>query len=495
VVTSVSGFARGDLVRVTQAGALPPETHLVVAAVDAPGRRLVWEPERVRDRIEPWSGRLPGALAIELPMTFEKLELGLSVYVQNRLAEVFPGLSMCPASARYAPDLVNPASALVSLAPAWDTPPPDPRGLAPAGEAAWLVGGREGLAALTSADFTGPGGIPALAPVDEVAIVAAPDAFLRPGPPQLLLPTVPPPFDPCSPCPPPPADAPPPAPPPVELAPTFDDAAAFRIQAALVEQCERLRYRFAFLDSPRPAAAAEEGVAVAREWRRRFDSNFAALHFPWLNVRDPLRRGEPRAVPPSGHVLGLCARLDLADGVHRAPAGGELSDVQSLTLRLDDALHGLLNAEGVNAIRAQAGRGIRVVGARTVSSDSRWRFINVRRLVSMIEKTLAQGCQLAVFEPNDSRLRGTLVLGITELLLAIWQRGAMAGLHPEDAFYVRCDDGNNPPAQAARGELVVEVGVAPAAPAEFVVFRIGRVADQVEILEAGGTPASAGVSG
>ncbi len=199
------------------------------------------------------------------------------------------------------------------------------------------------------------------------------------------------------------------------------------------------------------------------------------------------------SVVVSGHVAGLMARFDLSQGVHRAPANGELNLVHGVALDLDDRLHGLLNQEGVDAIRAYPARGIRVFGARTLSSDAAWRFVNVRRLLSMIEKAVARALQWAVFEPHDYQLRQLLILGISELLTEIWGAGALAGTTPEQAFFVVCDDSINPLVTVDRGEVHVDVGVAPAAPGEFVVFRVGRVEDRVQVSEpAGGVPVRTG---
>jgi hypothetical protein len=217
----------------------------------------------------------------------------------------------------------------------------------------------------------------------------------------------------------------------------------------------------------------------------RFNSDFAALYFPWLQLPDPALPGVLRSVPPCGHVVGLYARLDVAEGVHRAPANGELRWVHDVALGVDDSLHGVLDPESVNAIRAFRGRGIRVYGARTLSNDPSWRYVNVRRLLSMIEESVEEACQWVVFEPNDDELRALLRIGIGGLLEAIWRRGGLVGATAEEAFFVKCDRANNPPAVVDQGRLVVDVGVAPAEPAEFVVFRVGRVDEQLELTEIG----------
>src|SRR5262249_2381092 len=146
--------------------------------------------------------------------------------------------------------------------------------------------------------------------------------------------------------------------------------------------------------------------------------------------------------------------------------------------------HGVLNDEHVNVLRAFPGRGLRIFGARTLSSDTDWRFLNIRRLLLMIERAVGLACQWAVFEPNDDGTRARLHLGLTRFLLGQWGLGALAGKTPQEAFFVRCDTTNNPPDDRANGRLVAEVGVAAAAPFEFVVLRVGRTDNEFEVSEA-----------
>jgi hypothetical protein len=364
-----------------------------------------------------------------------------------------------------------------------------------------LRGGWDGLSALTLRDFVGEasdpladaaeparprGGLACLRDVDEPTLLAMPDIHIQPEPPpehQPALECIP---DPCLPSPPPGPAAP--RPEPVDdLPPRFSEAEIYAAQLAMVNQCEARRDRIALLDAPYATACDDRlGIAAIRAWRKRFDSKFAALYFPWLQVVDPLRLGgrPTRAVPPSGHVAGFCAKTDWEAGVHKAPANGALEWVQDVTLLLGDTPHGILNEEGVNLVRAYPGRGIRIFGARTVSSDLDWRYLNVRRLLIMIEKSLGVASQWAVFEPNDFRTRAKLHLSFTSFLMALWQRGALAGKTPAEAFFVHCNEGNNPPEARVRGELLAKIGVAPAKPFEFVVLRVGRVDNQFEISEA-----------
>ncbi len=481
-VLEVSGFTKGDLVRVSQAGARPSSQYLVLLGVDALTRSMTWSSTDPAET--PWIGSLSDSFDLSQPLRLERIDLALNVSSAGRLLAAYPNLSLVPFSPRFAPLKLASEAAPIRALPAGESMNLG-ADLSPLNAAQWLAGGRDGLASIVPGDMIGDAdgnrGIAALSAVDEIGIIAAPDAFLRRRPvPDYLAP--PEPARSC--CPPNSLALAPvePPPEPVELPAIFDLEDAFRIQSALVEQCELLRDRFALLDAPRPTDSIEEGVAVVREWRRRFDSTYAALYFPWLWIRDPVN-GNLVQVPPCGHVAGEFARADLAVGVHRPPANLSLSWVQDTALPVDDSLQGLLNPEGINAVRVFAGRGIRVFGARTTSSDPGWRYVNVRRLITMIEKSVVRAIQWAVFEPNDHFLRETLRLGIVGLLRAIWERGGLLGTTPEDAFYVKCDDANNPPASSSRGDLFVEIGVAAASPAEFVVFRVGRVADELSVSE------------
>jgi hypothetical protein len=220
-------------------------------------------------------------------------------------------------------------------------------------------------------------------------------------------------------------------------------------------------------------------------WRNQFDSTYAAFYFPWVRVVDPLRtlNGVTRDIPPSGHVAGQYANTDLTIGVHKAPANAPLAWTQDTTVTVNDAEHGILNPLGINAIRPLTGRGIRIFGARTVSSDPDWRYINIRRLMIMIEKAFYLSSQWAAFEPNDDITQAKLRLSLTSFLISLWQQGALAGATTDAAFFVRCDRTINPSPQRDEGQLLALVGVAPVNPFEFVVVRVGRTANEFEITE------------
>ena len=271
-----------------------------------------------------------------------------------------------------------------------------------------------------------------------------------------------------------------------DLPPIFRDDEIFQVQAALIFLCESLRDRIALLDPPLSVSRDDKlGVGALRTWRKRFDSKYAALYYPWLRVVDPLRsnRGLTRDIPPSGHVAGQYANTDIQIGVHKAPANASLIWVQDVTVSINDIVHGVLNTDGVNVVRSFPSRGLRIYGARTTSSDTDWQFVNVRRLMMMIQKAIAHAIQWAVFEPNDTFTRSKLHLSLTSFLLELWQKGALMGAAPNEAFMVKCNEENNPPTERGNGRLLAEVGVAPSKPFEFVVLRVGRVNNEFEIAE------------
>jgi uncharacterized protein len=243
------------------------------------------------------------------------------------------------------------------------------------------------------------------------------------------------------------------------------------VQGMMISHCERMGDRVAILDAP-PNMTPQE----IKNWRMNtagFDSSYAALYYPWVTVMDPVLN-KPIQVPPCGHIAGVWARNDNTRGVHKAPANevvqGALSTVYQTTKGEQDTL----NPIGVNCIRAFPGRGIRVWGARTLSSNPSWRYINVRRLFNYVEKSIENGTQWVVFEPNDRMLWGRVRRDVTNFMTMVWRDGALFGNTPGEAFYVKCDDELNPPASRDLGRLIVEIGMAPVKPAEFVIFRISQ---------------------
>ncbi len=239
------------------------------------------------------------------------------------------------------------------------------------------------------------------------------------------------------------------------------------VQDALLSHCETRKDRFAVLDSPETITGGIDKLPKPR------DSKYGAYYFPWIQVYDPDKGNI--FVPPSGHIAGVYSRTDSERGVHKAPANEIVRGALGLKYNVSKGEQDLLNPKGINAIRLMNG-GIRIWGARTLSSDPSWRYINVRRLFIMVESSIERATQWVVFEPNDHRLWKRVQRTISSFLTLLWRNGALMGTSPEQAFYVKCDEETNPPEVIDAGQLVVEIGLAPVKPAEFVIFRIGQMA-------------------
>ncbi|MFC9622973.1 phage tail sheath family protein [Streptomyces sp. NPDC056930] len=251
------------------------------------------------------------------------------------------------------------------------------------------------------------------------------------------------------------------------------------VQLAVISHCEQMGDRVAVLDTP-PGMNAQR----VRTWRNDdagFDSRYATVYYPWLKVFDPAT-GHNSLVPPSGHVAGVWARSDGERGVHKAPANEVIRGAVDLEIRLSKGEQDLLNPIGVNCVRSFPGRGIRIWGARTLSSDPAWRYLNVRRLFNYLEESILLGTQWVVFEPNDDRLWSSIRRNVTAFLTEEWRRGALFGRTAEEAFYVKCDRDNNPQESIDLGQVVCEIGVAPVKPAEFVVFRLAQFSDSTSLV-------------
>src|SRR5437588_514880 len=252
------------------------------------------------------------------------------------------------------------------------------------------------------------------------------------------------------------------------------------VQLAMIAHCELMGDRVAVLDAP-PGLNAQQ----VREWRvdkAGYDSKYATLYWPWVKVFDPLA-GQANFVPPSGHMAGIWARSDDTRGVHKAPANEVVRGAISLELQITKSEHDQLNPQGINVIRAFPGRGIRVWGARTLSSDPAWRYINVRRLFNYIEGSVLLGTKWDVFEPNDMALWQRVKRTISAFLVRVWRDGALFGATPSEAFYVQCHGENNTSESIDAGQLIVEIGVAPVKPAEFVIFKIAQFSGGASLSE------------
>jgi uncharacterized protein len=249
---------------------------------------------------------------------------------------------------------------------------------------------------------------------------------------------------------------------------------ALRMQAAVLRHCDRLGNRFTILDSI-PGAAAAELPALQRA---ALQGRNGALYFPWLRVAD---EGGGELVPPCGHVAGVYARTDGGVGVHKAPANERLEGVLDLEVLLTDARQAPLNEAGINCLRSFPGRGIRVWGARTLSGEPAWLYVNVRRLFLTAGRWIERNLQGATFEPNDFRLRSRITRDLGSYFSELYRRGALQGRTAQEAFYVRCDAALNPPEVREAGVVVAEIGLAPALPNEFVVVRITRSASGISL--------------
>ena len=290
-----------------------------------------------------------------------------------------------------------------------------------------LTGGHDG-AIPTAADLAGTAaavnttarGLAALGEVDEIAVVALPDAGALEG----------------------------------------DESTA--AAAALVKHAEALRYRIAVLDSP-PQSSLDD----VRRFRARLNSSHGGLYYPWLIVgHDEL--------PPSGFVCGIYARTDSERGLQKAPANEVVRGVTKPEASVNDADNAILDNDGINAIRQFPDGSIRVWGARTMSPDPEWKYVNVRRLLIYLEHSIDKGTQWAVFEPNGDQLWANVRRAIEDFLFNEWRNGALLGSKADEAFFVRCDRTTMTQNDLDNGRLVSLVGVAPVKPAEFVIFRIGQ---------------------
>jgi uncharacterized protein len=418
-VNSVKGFERGALVRVYDR---ENSDYIIITEIE--------------DRTVRWASSTPISRKYRAagPTFLEVIEFEVYASLRDR-REVFRGLQLSPLSRRYAPRVVNEESHLIRVED-MRSPAPLPKNLPVAAPAAKLAGGRDGHDVLTAEDFIGhdhgPGdrtGLMSLGSVEQVAMLAVPDALLahsrKPGPEA--------------------------------------DQLAQRVHDAMVNMCENLKDRFALLDLP-PLKDIEE----VRKWRRRYDSSYAALYYPWIGLS-----GQERAhMPPSGHVAGIVARCDTEVGVHKAPANEVIHGAKGLSINLNEEHLGILNGDGVNALRSFPGRGVRVWGARTCSEDPDWRYVNVRRLFVMLRRSLEEGTQWTVYEPNEPVTWQRLSREISEFLNSLFEKGYFAGEEPGASFYVKCDETTNTAEDRDAGRMVVQIGVAPAVPTEYIVFDV-----------------------
>ncbi len=251
-----------------------------------------------------------------------------------------------------------------------------------------------------------------------------------------------------------------------------------QIQGALITHCELMRYRFAVLDSEVPP---NDTLTDVQTQRQQFDTKYAALYHPWLLIPDPfpnnLAQVADFSIPPSGSMLGVYARTDIERGVHKAPANEVVRGIIGLQRSLNKAEHDILNPYpvNINVIRdfRRDNRGIRVWGGRVITSDTDWKYVNVRRLLIFMEKSIDQGLQWVVFEPNAEPLWARVRRTISNFLTVVWRNGALEGTKTEQAFFVKCDRTTMTQTDIDNGRLICVIGVAPVKPAEYVIIRIG----------------------
>ena len=343
--------------------------------------------------------------------------------------------------------VINGASSLIRVTDLRATPVSAPKNFnelpQPTPTAQTLSGGNDGLTGLAASDFIGTTnasdertGLTALEEVDEVSMLCVPDLMMSFGG--------------------------------GNGTPSEDDVEL--VQLAMIDHCERLKDRFAILDTIKG-----QSVQQVQAWREdNLDSKYAALYYPWIAIQDPIdaEAGGVRLVPPSGHMAGVYARTDIERGVHKAPANEVIRGVVRLERAITHGEQEVLNPDGVNCIRQFRGRGIRVWGARTVSSDTEWKYVNVRRLFLYLEESIEEGTQWVVFEPNTLSTWQRVKASVTEFLTRVWRDGALAGATAEEAFFVKCDRTTMTEDDIKNGRLICLIGVAPARPAEFVIFRI-----------------------
>jgi phage tail sheath protein FI len=239
------------------------------------------------------------------------------------------------------------------------------------------------------------------------------------------------------------------------------------VRNALIVHCETLGDRFAVLDPP-----PNLDVQQVEAFRSPIDTKYAALYYPWLEILDPRPDGTRLEAPPSAFVAGVYARTDVTRGVHKAPANETLRSISGFTQPITKREQDILNPQNINVMRAFPGRGNRIWGARVLTSDAAWKYVPVRRLFLMLEKSIDEGTQWVVFEPNDEPLWARVRHSVENFLITQWQMGALQGVKAEQAFFVACDRSTMTQDDIDNGRLICQVGIAPVKPAEFVIFRV-----------------------
>lgn len=244
------------------------------------------------------------------------------------------------------------------------------------------------------------------------------------------------------------------------------------VQKSVARHCAVMRDRMMLLEAPSSTQANRDDLNafIGMLNLTGAEKQFSTLYYPWVQAK-PVSGGDVRRLPPSGFVAGVWCRSDAERGVHTAPANESVSGVLDLPT-LSDAEQDLLDGLNVNSLRVVPGEGPYVRGAMTLSKETHWRYINVRRLVNFLRESIVAGTRWAHFEPNNEELWTGLRQNVTAFLTDQWRAGALIGETAEQAFHVKCDHENNPPAQQKKGIVRCDIGIAPTRPAEFLVFTI-----------------------
>lgn len=250
---------------------------------------------------------------------------------------------------------------------------------------------------------------------------------------------------------------------------------------AMIIHCETLKDRFAILDPP-----SDQDIEQIQNFRSDYDTKYAAIYYPWITIRDSLT-DKKENIPPSGHIAGIYARSDNERGVHKAPANEVIKGITGLEQTINKGEQDILNPKPnhINVLRdfRKSRRGYRVWGARCITSDPDWKYINVRRLFIFVEESIEEGTQWVVFEPNDEPTWARVRRSVSNFLTNVWRDGALQGSKPDKAFFVRCDRTTMTQTDIDNGKLIMLIGIAPVKPAEFVIFRIGQWAGGSEVEE------------
>ncbi len=489
-VSRIDGFTAGSLVRFRQTTPNPVTHWQVVDGVDGVTRVL-----RLRAPLPVG----PGGFDLSHPISCETDSFTLSVSDREHLLEVHPDLVLVPEHPRSALDTVAAASRLIRLeAPPGGLPAVPSHPVAALGGGAGgdpavasLTGGRDGTAGMTVADLLGGdlaaddaadpstlSGLSLLGVLPEPGLVALPDLVAGPVAAHVALP--PPPPDPCDPCAPPARPVPVTAAAVTEAGAAFDDETVAAAQQLVIEHCERLGDRMALLDPPAGRRPLDTGQL--RGWRARFASSFAALYAPWVSVIDPLAgpgtASSNKRLPPSGHLAGLLAAVDADGGPWRAPANRALQWAVAADTDFGDDAHAVLNSEGVNVLRAKPSRGVVCLGSRTLSHDAAWRHLNVRRLFLHARRVLSGALAWAVFEPLDDRLVGLVETVLAGFAEGLYAAGALAGASDAESYRISFDGTDR-----RSGILSGELGLAAARPNEFILLRVARTQDRLELAD------------